>query len=193
MTRGLPTGRTGQALALGIALAVPLLLWLGLVAPLAGFHQDRAEELERRQALVQRMERLAAQLPALRQQASAPAAASASALLEGESDAVAGAALQEAVQAMAAAAGAVLTSVETLPAERAGQYRRVSVRVSLNASWPVLVQLLESLAQSSPRMLVDDLQVQSSPLILQMATRPLDASFTVIGFRAAGPQRDGSG
>ena len=59
---------------------------------------------------------------ALQEQASAVAAGGAgeTALLEGDSDSVASAALQEVLQAMFAQAGMQLNSVETLPGEEAG-------------------------------------------------------------------------
>ncbi len=65
------------------------------------------------------MTALVATLPELQRQSSgehAPAAA----LLEGASDAVAGAALQSTVQRMATTAGAELNSMEMLPAEQRG-------------------------------------------------------------------------
>ncbi len=110
-----------------------------------------------------------------------------SALLTGATDAVAAATLQGRVQDMAGSAGATLSSTEALPARQQGAYRRIALRVSLNASLPVLVRLLQSLDESTPRMLVDDLQCHTSPIVIAQAhqTSPaLDASMTIIGFRA---------
>jgi len=153
--------------------------------PLADWHTARNEAIERQRALAARMEALAASLPALRQRAASLAAGPApQALLEGASDAVAGAALQEQVQAMAVEAGSPLTSAEALPAEPAGAYRRISLRVALSAPYPVLVHLLGAIADATPRMLVDDLQVQAPPLGLRSAVLPMDATLTVLAFRA---------
>ena len=158
----LPTGRRGQVLAVAIAAVALLTLWFGIVLPLAVWHATRAASLERQATLAGRMEALAASLPALRRRAATLAAGPApQTLLEGASDAVAGAALQEQVQAMAQEAGSPLTSVETLPAEPAGAYRRIGLRVSLSAPFPSLVHLLAAIADANPRMLVDDLQVLS--------------------------------
>lgn len=181
----LPTGRRGQVLAVAIAAVALMVLWFGVVLPLVGWHAARGEAIERQRALAARMEALATSLPALRQRAASLAAGPApQALLEGSSDAVAGAALQEQVQAMAVEAGAPLTSAEALPAEPAGAYRRISLRVALSAPYPVLVHLLAAIADATPRMLVDDLQVQAPPLGLRSVVLPMDATLTVLAFRA---------
>ena len=181
----LPTGRRGQVLAVAIAAVALLTLWFGLVLPLAAWHDARAASLERQATLSGRMEALAASLPALRRRAATLAAGPApQTLLEGASDAVAGAELQEQVQSMAVEAGSPLTSVETLPAEPAGAYRRISLRVSLSAPFPSLVHLLAAIADANPRMLVDDLQIQAPPLGLRAVVLPMDATLTVLAFRA---------
>jgi general secretion pathway protein M len=108
--------------------------------------------------------------------------------LEGTSDAIAAADLQERLQAMAARVGAPLRSAEALPGEAAGAYRRIGVRVSASAQWPALVRLLEAVAQASPRMLVDDLQLRAAPAMLRSGPRPMEASFTVVAFRTAAAQ-----
>ena len=184
----LPSGRRGQVLAVAIAAALLLALCFGVVLPLAALHASRAESLDRQSVLAGRMRTVAASLPALRRRAATLAAGPAPrTLLEGASDAVAGAALQEQVQAMAVEAGSPLTSAETLPAEPAGAYRRISLRVSLSAPYTTLVHLLAAIADATPRMLVDDLQVQAPPLGLRSAVLPMDATLTVLAFRARDP------
>lgn len=182
---GLPTGRRGQALALGVTLILLAALWAGVVAPLLALHADRVETLAQRRALAGRMANLAETLPLLRRQASAVEASGPApqALLEGATDAIAGATLQETVQRMAQAAGANLTSVEALPGQAAGALRRVGLRVSLAASWPVLIELLGAIDRAAPRMLVDDLSLQASLLTLRPGQSKLDIRFSVYAFR----------
>lgn len=184
----LPTGRRGQLLAVAIAGVAACVVWFGLVAPLADWHDARAERLEQLRARATRMDALAASLPGLRRQvatlSSGPAPQS---LLEGASDAVAGAALQEQVQAMAVEAGTPLTSAEALPAEPAGSYRRIGLRVSVAASYPVLANLLAAIDGATPRMLVDYLQIEAPPLGLRTTQLPMDATLTVLAFRARDP------
>jgi general secretion pathway protein M len=140
------------------------------------------------------MAELVRTLPTLRQQADAVAASGPppQMVLSGDSDALAGASLQEQVQEMAAHAGASLTSTEALPASAAGEYRRIGIRLSVSGAWPVLVRLLQSIEQATPRMLIDDVQLQGSPVHIQGLGLPLDASFTVLAFRhAAAPAPGG--
>ena len=93
--------------------------------------------------------------------------------------------LQQRVQDIAAKSGATLASTEALAAEAAGGYRRIRMRVALTARWPVLVAMLQALAeQASPQMLVDDVQLRSAPVLLDRDDPPLDASFTVLALRA---------
>jgi general secretion pathway protein M len=182
------TGRRGQALALGLTLLVLGTGWLGVVAPLQAWYADRAETLMQRQALLQRMQALAASLPALRAAAGkgSNGVAGGTMLLGGRSDAVAAADLQEMVQRMAGAAGASLAAVETLPAERSGAWHKVALRINLNAPWPALMSLLRSVAQSPTRIFVDDLHFHSpSTAGATLANAPIQASFVLYGFRQA--------
>ncbi len=187
----LPTGRRGRLLALGLTFTVLGALWVGVAAPLIEWHALRSEQVQARRALARRMAEIAETLPELRDQARLAAAsgrASGEATLDGASDAIAAAALQGRLQEMAARAGAPLTSAEALPGEAAGAWRRVGVRVSVNAPWPAVVRLLQAVGTASPRMLVDDLQLRAPPLLLRTGTRPMDAGFTVFAFRAEAPR-----
>ena len=180
----LPNGRLGQAIALAAALLVVAVIWLAAAAPLLTWYGDRAAALSEQRLLAQRMAGLAAMLPSLQAQtARANAGTAADALLQGDGDAVAGAALQQRAQDMAGRVGIVMTSVETLPPQQEGRYRRIRLRVSLEAPWPQLVRLLTSIEQARPRMLIDELHLEASPLLVHPSGLPLTASFTILGFR----------
>jgi general secretion pathway protein M len=191
MALDLPTGWVGRLLALSLTVVALGALWVGVAVPLRDWYANRAEQLENRHAIARRMAVFVEMLPELRHQAqvaSASGKTGAEETLEGASDAIAGAALQERLQEMAARAGAPLSSAEALPGEAAGAYRRIGVRVSASAQWPALVRLLQAVAQASPRMLADDLQLRTSPQIPRSGLRPMEASFTVLAFRTASPQ-----
>ena len=182
----LPTGRAGQRLAIGLTALLIAVIWIGVASPLLGWYADREEDLRQQTALAGRMQAVADSLPsvqrdAARMEASGPPPRS---VFDGTSDAVDGATLQGQIEQMARAAGATLTSSEALPSEQAGAYRRIGVHLSLSAPWPVLVALLQAIAEATPRMLTDDLQLQGSPLLARAATLPLDASLTVFAFRS---------
>jgi general secretion pathway protein M len=187
MALSLPDGVRGRALALALTALVLAAAWLAAGQPLLDTYADGADALERRTALASRMAEVAASLPELKREAEAQStdATPASAMLEGASDALAGAALQSLVEAMSASAGGHLTSTEALPAEQVGAYRRVALRVAVDAPWPVLARLIQAIERATPRMFVDDLQVRAQPAADTQKEPPLDISFTVIGFRQA--------
>lgn len=186
----LPVGRTGQALAVGVALLLLLLVWLAAVSPLLDWYADRAQAAVRARAIEARMAGLVEALPLLRREAAraaerGPPQAS---LLSGSSDAVAAATLQGRIQDMATSAGTALSSTEALPARQQGAYRRIGLRVSFSADLSVFTHLLQTIDESAPRMLVDDIQLHTSPIVVMQqkggSAPPLDVSMTVIGFRA---------
>lgn len=183
MIATLPTGSRGRLLALGLTLFVVALAWAVVVDPLLGWQTALTEAVDNRGAIARRMALAAETLPALRLQAQGESRAPAAALLEGNTDALAGAALQVRVRELANQAGVSLASAETLPAEATGTFRRIGMRVTAAGAWPVLVRLLQALEQANPRMLVDDMQLQSALSLATETTRPLNATFTVFSFR----------
>lgn len=185
-TLSLPDGRRGQALAVGITLAALLLVWLGAVSPLLAWYQARDAALAQQRALAARMVALEQALPALRAAvaASGAQAAGAQTLLAGQSDAIAGANLQSAVQDLAAQAGTSLDSAAMQPAIQAGPLRRISMQVSVTASWPVLVALLQAVDNASPRMIVDSISLNSTALPGDSESSTIQANISISGFRA---------
>jgi general secretion pathway protein M len=192
METTLPTGRRGQIVALGATLVAILALWLLIVSPVASFYFDRADQLVERRRVEQHMEQLvAARQELVEQAASLGDAAPVQNLLDGSSIPVATAALQGIVQEVAATAGATLTSVESLPGENGTGYRRVSIKLAVTTSWPILTHFLEALQQSDTPMAIDDLQIhgstqggqnmQTGPSAQAGAAAPqlFDAAFTI--------------
>ena len=187
MALALPDGPRGRALALGLTAIVLVAAWLAAGQPLVQAYADRADDLDRRAALAERMADVAGSLAELQREAAAQStdATPASATLEGASDALAGAGLQSLVEGMSNTAGGHLTSTEALPAEQVGAYRRIALRLAVDAPWPVLVNLLQAIERATPRMFIDDLEVHAQPAADKVHEPPLDISFTVVAFRAA--------
>ena len=96
---------------------------------------------------------------------------------------MASASLQEFLQAMFLRAGVQLNSVETLPGEEAGAYRRIRLRVAFNVGWPELMALLKDMSLATPVLLIDELQVQ--PALHRISTAPgtFDITCSVFAFR----------
>lgn len=185
MSESLPEGPRGRALAIGFTLAAAALLWFGLAAPVLEWDASRQAMLERQSVLRDRMRGLAAAVPTLRRDAEAARDdRSAEAALEGTSDAVAAATLQQTLDDLAKTAGVRIGSAETLPSEQAGAWQAITVRVTLTASWTPLVHLLQSVAAAPTAMVVDNLQLRGPPRDSRDPDRPIDAAFSVTAWRA---------
>ena len=186
----LPEGRRGQLAAAGLLLLVIALAYVAVVSPLLGLYHDRSGHLADRQAYLDHALATVDGLPALRNAAAeavrSPTGAGGT-FLAGDNDAMAGASLQGLLQDMAAAAGTTLVSEEVLPAEQQGRFRRISLRITLTADWPVLMALLQSVETSPYQLLIDDLQLHAASRMgpVTASTGPVETSFVVIGFRTA--------
>ncbi|MBV8401604.1 MAG: type II secretion system protein M [Acetobacteraceae bacterium] len=182
----LPGGVPGRMLALGLTLLALVLIWFAVIGPLLRLYDEGAATLEQQRILAHRMAQLAGMLPELQHQAEAQAGTgpAPNALLEGATDAIAGATLQERVQDMATTAGARVSSAEMLQPAQTGAYRRIGLRIACNAPWAVLVRLLQSIEQATPRMLIDDMRIHGPRVALQTPEPVLNAEFTVLAFRA---------
>jgi general secretion pathway protein M len=183
---GLPEGRQGQILAVGIVVVALAVVWLGAISPLLDFYETQADALSASQLELAHVQGLRASLPALRAQLAASAAlpASDAVLLAGGSDAIAGANLQAQLSTLATQAGTSLDSAESIPAIQVGGLRRIGVTVSVTATWPVLTAFLTAIDSAQPRMIVDNLTVSSDSQPDPRQEPTLQASFDVAAFRA---------
>lgn len=182
MTGALPEGGRGQALALGLALILAGGLWVGAVRPLIGWHDQRAAALSARAAVARRMAAIAASEPHWRRAAARRGGAGP--VLAGGSDAIAGAALQGTLQAMAKRLGTNLDSVATLPTRPIGRWRRFGVRISVRAALPVLVRLLLRIERARPPLLIGGLSLNALGVSRTGGGPPLEARITVLAFRS---------
>jgi general secretion pathway protein M len=181
----LPEGRRGQFAALALLGAVLGVLWVAVVNPVVGWYREGSDQLAGRRLLLTHMERIAAELPALRQEAGRAGsdAPPATALLGGATDAIAGAMLQSVVQDMAAAAGATVASSEALPGAQQGGFRRIGLRVAVQGDWPALVALLRTVNESPLRLVMTSLELHATAQPQRTGLVPMAASFVVQGFR----------
>jgi general secretion pathway protein M len=189
-TLALPEGPPGQALAVAALLIVVAIIWLGIVTPLLGWYGAQSDALATAELEAAHLSALQASLPELRRQIAQAAMQSpaAAVLLPGDSDAIAGANLQAALNNLATQSGTSLDSAEAVPAEASGGLRHIGVSVSLNATWPTLIAFLTAIDAASPRMIVSDLTVSADAAPDVRQDVPLQTSFTVTAFRAgAGP------
>lgn len=182
----LPRGLPGRVLAVSLTLFAVAAAYLLIVAPLFGLYADRASQLSTREMLRDKIVAAAAALPQLRARVSELSATSDAqqATLQGSSDPIAMANLQNRVEELATSAGAAVSSTETLPPEIRDYYRRIGLRVALNGSYESLMTFIAGLETSTTPLIVDNLQIhtiQSRAGSTQIAR--LDAAVDVYGFR----------
>jgi hypothetical protein len=195
MALSLPTGQRGQMLALGMAFLAAAAVWIGAIAPLWGWYDDRAELLRRQRATAHRMASLVASLPALQRQAAMVDNAATSSggtsndssavLLTGANDPVAAASLQQRIEEFANRAGVRVGSEEILPGQAEGDLRAIAVRLTLTAPFRSLVALLLALSRSETPMVVDELLLRGPPGKPGDDDLPIDVSMIVTSYRAA--------
>jgi general secretion pathway protein M len=185
----LPDGKRGQALAIGLTICAAALLWLGLATPLIGFYEMRAAQVDQQEQLLARMKILRREIPALRQAVGAAGLQSdrAQVLLTGNTDVIAGANLQSILHNLAGDAGTNLNSAALLPVRQVGSLRRIGMQVSVTTTWPVLIALLQAIGTARPYMIVDQVSLADTIESEPSKETPLQANFTVTGFRSAAP------
>ena len=160
----LPDGIVGKALALGLCLVTAGAVHLAVVAPLLAAYDRSANAVQERRAMVQRLQRAVASLPALRASAerTRQEAASGDLLLPESSDDVAAAALQAAVKDLLKRTGASLTSAEIMPPKPTNEFQKIRLRISFTADLELLATVLRTMEESRPLILVDNLDIQTA-------------------------------
>jgi general secretion pathway protein M len=152
-----------------LALVLLALALLGggrlVVAPLLAAFQDNASRIEQAEVLLRRYRALAEQRPAMadRLAAQQELAASAAGYLQGPSDALAAAQLQDRVKSAIEGAGGELLSTQILPAraiEDIAVIRRVVLRVQFDVTIEGLAKALYELESGQPYLLIDQLSVR---------------------------------
>jgi len=139
---------------------------------------ERQVELRLRAATGE-IPQLRAQLDGLRQSAGAGTVT-----LAGASDALAAATLQSRLEELAATAGVAIASTESLPAETAGDYRRIGLRMAISGGYDGIVRLLSAIDAATPPLAVDSLQIHGNARVASSReTAQLDAAYIVYGFR----------
>lgn len=157
-------GWAGRVSAIALLLGVGLSVYSLFIGPLIAAYDkvdqdlvDANELLVRYQRIAQSRGRLLAEFQRL-----TALQASSGIYLTGDTDALAAAALQEIVNATVESAGGRLRSVQILPAKAEGQFKRVGVRVQMNASIAELAQALYDFEAGQTFLFVDSLEASNS-------------------------------
>lgn len=162
MTRS-PSRFLQRLAALAILLLLPLLVWLALVRPLTGPYAELRAQLDDSRQRLTRYRDIAAASEAI---GAAIAEARAEqiaggAFLVGETDALAAAALQDMIGAIAADANSDVRSVQSLPSQAENGLVRIRLRAQIVTTTSGLVGILEAIETGRPLLFVDDFKLRT--------------------------------
>jgi general secretion pathway protein M len=161
-----PGSLLARTLALTLLAAALAGGYLLIVAPVLHAYRDNAAAIEQAETLLQRQRALAAQRPLLlarieEEQEQAEALAG---YVQGPSDALAAAQLQDRLKAVIGAAGGELLSTRILPAEAVETSpgtRRTALQVQMVVTIAGLAEILYGLESGQPYVLIDELSVRN--------------------------------
>ena len=161
-----PGSLLSRALALALLGAVLLGAYVLVIAPVVGLYRETDAAIETAEILLQRHRTLAAQRSDLsaRLDAETEQAAAIAGYLEGPSDPLALAQLQDLVKGVVEAAGGELRSTQILPAQAVAASpgtRRATLRVQMVVAIDGLAEILYDLESGQPYVLIDELAVRS--------------------------------
>jgi general secretion pathway protein M len=186
--------RTLAIVLLGVALLGGYRL---IAAPLLIAYQEGERGIEQAKTLLQRYRALAQQRPLLadRLAEQEERAATAAGYLEGPSDALAAAQLQDRVKSVVETAGGELRSTQILPAQPLEGdlgFRRTTIRVQIVVSVEGLAAILYELETGQPYLLIDDVTVRQERVRRRRRSEPesepmLDVNLELFGYLRVEP------
>ena len=157
------SGWVSRLAALALSAGVAFALYLFVVAPIVAGYAETGAAVAQAAELLDRYRRVAAARPALQERLDALKARQSEigTYLGGGTDALAGAELQELVNATVAKGGGGLRSVQILPVKADGGFRRIGVRVQMTATIAQVLRVLHGLEAGSTLLFVDNLEVSN--------------------------------
>lgn len=161
-----PGSLLSRVLALGLLAGLVIGGYLLVVVPVLAAYRETGEAIERAETMLQRQRALAALHPLLvaRLEEEQEQAEAIAGYLQGPSDALAAAQLQDLVKGVVETAGGELRSTRILPAEiveASSGTRRAALRVQVIVSIDGLAEVLYELEAGQPYVLIDELSIRS--------------------------------
>ena len=156
-------GWVSRLAALALSAGVVFGLYFFVVAPIVAGYAETDAAVNQAAELLDRYRRVAAARPALQDRLDTLKSRQSEigTYLGGHTDALAGAELQELVNATVAAGGGGLRSVQILPVKTDGGFRRIGVRVQMTATIAQVLRVLHGLEAGSTLLFVDNLEVSN--------------------------------
>ena len=156
-------GWVSRLAALALSAGVVLALYVFVAAPIVARYAETDAAAAQAAELLDRYRRIAAARPALQERLDAlnSRQSEIGTYLGGQTDALAGAELQELVDATVAKGGGGLRSVQILPVKADGGFRRIGVRVQMTATISQVLRVVHGLEAGSTLLFVDNLEVRN--------------------------------
>ncbi len=156
-------GWVSRLAALALSAGVAFALYVFVAAPIVAGYAETDAAVAQAAELLDRYRRVAAARPVLQDRLDALKSRQSEigTYLSGETDALAGAELQELVNATVAKGGGGLRSVQILPVKADGDFRRIGVRVQMTATIAQVLRVLHGLEAGSTLLFVDNLEVSN--------------------------------
>ncbi|BBB26773.1 type II secretion system protein GspM [Amphritea japonica] len=178
-------------LALGILIAVLILLYLLVVSPTVSQYQQANDQIDSLTFQLQRYQRLNDSRPheenlLLQVKQDSPLKAY---FLEGETRSVVSAKLQQHLKQLVAGSGGQIVSTQGLPSSSNKEQllRSITLKVHFKAGIDQLKELLFALETSKPGLYIENLSISSTPIRNSSYARrqvlpPLDIRFNLTGY-----------
>jgi len=154
----LPTGRIA---AVGILLALILLIWFAALGPLLSLWERRSDQADRAADMIVRLRHSTAEAPALQQRLAklGQSQHDRNTIISAPNPNVGGAMLQSEIKRIAEGDGLAVRTIQQLPPVAEGILNRIGVRVDLEADTAKLAHLLAHLEGHTPIFLVQSLSI----------------------------------
>jgi general secretion pathway protein M len=183
-------GERDRRIILGVAIAVGLsLVYVGVVEPIGEYRAAVAEEIVEGQGRLEQAERFVAALEGLRAERNDLGQRLEQArgrLLPGTSGALGAAALQDRVNAVAAARGITVQSTQVMREEEADPFRKVAVRLTLSGELKAFAGFLSDLEYGPEALRVPFIEIsRRGAAVAGRGPRTLSISLEVSGYQLA--------
>lgn len=178
-----------RALAVTILIVLVAALFFGVVQPLADSYLSDHQRITQLKDAVAKYQRAAEELPARQAQLDALARdqASATGFLQGPSDTLIAAQIQNRIKSLADSAKVELRSSQVLPGAEEGKLKRIAVREQLTGTISGILSVFHGLeATSSPSLFLDNISMRTRPIVTRAnapaADEILEVQFDVYGY-----------
>jgi general secretion pathway protein M len=189
LTSPIPVNKSRLA-ALALLLAVLVVLYLAIVAPLANLAHQYGESIEDLSFRLHRLQKIAAEKDGLMRRLEKLRA-------EGQNDerfiakntaALASAELQTRIKETVSEAGGELTSTQVIPEHNEERFIRIAVKVRMNGSTQVLREVLHRFESATPNLFIENLNIRPIRIPRNPAAKNpqipdrLSVDFDVVGY-----------